>query len=208
MNETGIAGARRERGGSRPGPRGTPVVRAVRSLLVALAALAPCVALAGAEPEGQEKEYQLKAAFLFNFAKFVTWPESAFSGRNAPLVIGVVGPDPFGAALEKTLEGKSIGERRIEVRRFDDARDAKKSHILFIARSNAERLAETIGALEGAPVLTVGEDEEFTLRGGIIRFLTLDNRIRFEANSESARKAGLGLSSQLLKLAVKPDRDK
>ncbi len=152
--------------------------------------------------------YRIKAVFLYNFAQFTTWPESAFDGPKAPFVIGVLGKDPFGTALDATVKGEEIGGRPIEVRRYRTASEIKNCQILFISASEQDRINPIIDSLAKKPVLTVGETERFALNGGMIRFLAENNKIRFRINAEAAEKAGLTISSKLLRLAeiVKTER--
>lgn len=145
-------------------------------------------------------EYQVKAAFLYNFAKFVKWPDRAFSGPDAPFVIGVLGEDPFGDALD-TIKGKTVKGRTVLVKRLDGIRDGKSCHILFISSSESGRVKEILNSLIGSPVLLVGDMERVAQRGGMINFIIDRNKVSFEVNAEAARKAGLTISSQLLKLA-------
>ena len=151
-------------------------------------------------------EYRLKAAFLFNFAKFVEWPPEAFSGPKSPLVIGVLGDNPFGADLEETVRNKFIGERQIEVKTIPSLSGVTNCQILFISISEQKRLPEILENLRGASVLTVSEAEHFTEAGGMINFVNEGSKIRFQINDETARKAKLKVSSKLLSLAVRPER--
>ena len=145
-------------------------------------------------------EYQVKAAFLFNFAKFVEWPTEAFSDPNAPLVITVFGEDPFNGSLE-AVKGKLVNNRKLTIRRVKDIQDIGKSNVLFVSPSAKKELARILEALQGQSVLTVGEDGVFTQCGGIINFVKEDNRVRFEVNVSAAERAGLKISSRLLALA-------
>jgi hypothetical protein len=161
--------------------------------------------------ESQPSEYRLKAAFLFNFAKFVEWPPEAFADKTSPVVIGVLGQNPFGADLEQTIRGKTINDRPLQVKECQAVTQATNCHILFISTaekklSTAEkkRLGEIFDGLRGVPVLTVGETERFTQTGGMINFIMEGNKIRFEINDETAKKAGLKISSKLLSLALRP----
>jgi hypothetical protein len=148
-------------------------------------------------------EYRLKAAFLWNFAKFVDWPTNAFANDKAPFVIGVLGDNPFGADLEQTVKGKLINDHPITVKSYRNATDARASHILFVSSSEESKLPDIIESLRGAPVLTVGEYEQFTQSGGMINFVREANKIRFQINDEAAKAAGLKISSKLLSLAVR-----
>jgi len=154
------------------------------------------VVLLGAQPallSADGLEYEVKAAFLFNFLKFVEWPPAA---ADAPWVIGVLGHDPFGQTLDLTVRGKIVNGRKVKVRRYDQASDVKDCNILFIGREDYER--------SGIPLqpglLTVGESPGFLKAGGIISFYLEDNRVRFEIRPAAARSAGLHVSAQLLKL--------
>jgi YfiR/HmsC-like len=146
-------------------------------------------------------EYQIKAVFLFNFAQFVEWPASAFPDSGGPLVIGVLGEDPFGSYLDETVRGETAHGRPIDVRRLDRLDEITGCHILFISRGELHRLDEIRSTLRGRSVLTVSDAEGFASRGGMIRFVTDRNRIRLRINLEAARAAHLTLSSKLLRPA-------
>jgi hypothetical protein len=146
-------------------------------------------------------DYEVKAAFLYNFVKFVEWPTRALEGRDA-IVIGVLGEGPLGATLERTLAGKTVGERRIVARRLATGGEAGTCHVVFIGAALAPQTAEILKGLEGASVLTVGESERFAEAGGMIGFTLEANKVRFEINRAAAEHAGLRLNSQLLKLAT------
>jgi hypothetical protein len=164
----------------------------VLSLIATLGTASTAFALASSE-------YQLKAVFLFNFAQFVEWPESAFSAPDSPLRICVLGDDPFGAELEEVMQGETINGRALLVSRYAFAEDARDCHVLFVAQSSEQEWRETLLRLKGQPVLTVGETHGFTSAGGVIRFFTEGNRIRLEVNPRAADEAQLRLSSKLLR---------
>ena len=146
------------------------------------------------------REYRLKAAFLYNFAKFVEWPAEALSDEKATFILGVLGEnDPFGPALE-SIRGKTVRGKILTIKRFEGLQDLAACHILFIASSEKEQLEEALEFLEGSSVLTVGEMERFAEMGGIINFVVKKNRLRFEINLDAGRRAGLEISSQLLNL--------
>ena len=153
--------------------------------------------------EALPSEYRLKAAFLWNFAKFVDWPTNAFASDTAPFLIGVLGDDPFGADLEQTVSGKLINQHPIAVKLYRTAVDARACHILFISNSEKHRLDDILKTLNDAPVLTVGETEQFTPSGGMINFILESNKIRFQINDAAAKAANLKISSKLLSLAVR-----
>lgn len=161
------------------------------------------IGIAGAQAQAS-KEYQLKAAFLFNFAKFVEWPARSFAGPDSPFVIGVYRADSFGGELEKAVKGRKIGGHPIVVTLVPSAAAARQTQILFVGAAQDSKLAELKGVLQGAPVLTVGESPAFERQGGMITFALKDNSLRFNIDNGSAEKAGVKISSQLRKLAQKP----
>jgi hypothetical protein len=147
------------------------------------------------------KEYQIKAAFLFNFAQFVDWPAGAFAGSQAPLVIGVLGEDPFGSYLDDLVRGEKIGAHSLEVQRFRRVEDIRTCHILFISRSEEHQVDHILGSLKNRHVLTVSDIDNFAHRGGVIGFFTANNKIRFKINVAAARTANITVSSKLLRVA-------
>ena len=147
-------------------------------------------------------EYEVKAAFLYNFAKFVEWPSGAFEDADAPIVIGILGKDPFGPILEQTVGGNTAGGRSLKIRQFARIGDGlKRCHILFISRTAPSPPKQVMERIEGSSVLTVGEVDAFCQDGGIVNFVLQQNRVRFEINPDAAARAGLKISSRLLKLA-------
>jgi hypothetical protein len=172
-----------------------------RRLLVLAASALLAVGLAVVGQAQAPTEYEMKALFLYNFAKFVEWPRDAAGTTNAPFVIGVLGEDPFGDVLDETLRGKTVGGRTVVVRRFMRAKDARVCQMVFVSASEHRHLRSIFDSLRGAKVLTVGETPDFALQGGIINFTLQDNRVHFEINVEAAQSAGLKISSKLLSLA-------
>lgn len=162
-----------------------------------------------AQPAVATKEYEVKAAFLFNFARFVEWPTNAFTSPQAPLVIGILGTDPFGAALNEIVRGEIVNGHPLIIQRYRNIEEVQTCHILFISSSEARRLEQIFKSLRGKNVLTVGESDGFAQSGGIIRFIADQNRIRFRVNLDAARAAELTISSKLLRAAeiVKPGQD-
>ena len=146
-------------------------------------------------------EYQVKAVFLFNFAQFVDWPPGAFPDSAAPIVIGVLGNDPFGAYLDETVRGERVRGHPLEVRRYRTIEEIRTCHILFINPSGAGRLEDVLGELKDRAILTVGDDAGFAQRGGMIRFVSENSRIRMRINLEAAAAANLTISSKLLRAA-------
>ncbi len=176
--------------------------------LVAQQVLSLMLALSGAiaeirAAETQPTEYQLKAAFLFNFAKFVDWPSDAFPERDSPLIIGVLGEDPFGDDLKETVRNKLVSGHPLSVKATNSVAEARKCHILFISTSENRRLRQLLDGIRDASVLTVGESEQFLDDGGIIKFSIQGQKIRFEINPAAAKRAGLKISSKLLSLAAR-----
>ena len=155
----------------------------------------------GRAQESPPTEYQLKAAFLLNFTKFVEWPPAAFAEAKSPIVLGILGENPFGDALERTIRDKTINNRPLEIKPFRSSAEATNCHILFISTSEKARLPEILAALRGASVLTVGETDRFTETGGMINFVRQGNKIRFQINEVAAKSVGLKISSKLLSLA-------
>ena len=154
-----------------------------------------------AQPQDQPTEVQVKAAFLYNFAKFINWPDEVFSNEKAALVFGILGEDPFGDTLAQMIKGKTVNGRPLEIKRFKRLEDVGGCHILFISSSERKRLSLIRQALNGASVLTVGDWEQFALEGGMISFTLEDNKVRFQVNPDFAERAGLKISSKLLTLA-------
>jgi hypothetical protein len=154
--------------------------------------------------ESQATEYQLKAAFLFNFAMFVEWPQRAFAERASPFVIGVLGENPFHDDLRKTLQNKKIDDHPLAVREVRLVAEAMTNcHLLFISASEKNRLPEILQSLKSTSVLTVSEMERFTEEGGMIKFVLQGTKVRFQINKETASAAGLKISSKLMNLAVR-----
>ncbi|HWX18719.1 MAG TPA: YfiR family protein [Candidatus Binatia bacterium] len=158
----------------------------------------------GGAQESPPTEYQIKAAFLFNFAKFVEWPKTAFAGVTAPIVIGILGENPFHDDLARVTRNKTIDDHPLVIKELRSPGEAANCHILFISTSEKKRLPEILGSLRGASVLTVGEMDRFTEAGGMINFVLEGSKIRFQINKDAATSAGLKISSKLLSLASRP----
>jgi len=191
-----LASARRRQGWK---SRFAEVFRFVVTLLLMPALL--LFSHPGGAQEAQPSEYQVKAAFIFNFAKFVEWPSTAFAKDNSPLIIGVLGENPFGGDLERFLRDKTVNDHPLTMRECRTVDEAKKCHILFISASEKRRLPEILKTLQGINVLTISETDGFIETGGIVNFVSEANKIRFQINADSARSAGLKISSKLLSLA-------
>jgi len=172
--------------------------RAYAILLCLLAALTLAPRGVYAAAEEAPLEYQVKAAFLLNFTKFVEWPEGDFADKYAPISICIAGEDPFGRALDQIVEGETVGARRVAIVRTRRPA-AKACQVVFIGR--AEKDAARILAGLGAGVLTVGEGDGFLREGGAIAFVVENRRVRFDINLTAAGNAALKVSSKLLNVA-------
>jgi len=174
-----------------------------RRLLATIAATVLWAAAAAPDapsaPASKPTEYQVKAAYLFNFGKFIRWPSAA---KSDSFSICVLGRDPFGPVLEATFSGETIEGRKVVPVRVARAQDAAACQIVFISASESARLNEIFAALAKASVLTVSDMLHFTERGGMIQFLLEGDRVRFEVNLAAAQRAGLNPSSELLKVAT------
>lgn len=147
-------------------------------------------------------EYQLKAVFLFNFTQFVAWPNQSFDDEKAPFIIGILGGNPYGSFLEETVRGESVNGRRIMVRAYDNVRDIKTCHILYINLKNQDELEEVLTRLKNSNILTVGDAFRFNQLGGIIGFTMTNNKVRIKINLEAVNQTDLSISSKLLRLAT------
>lgn len=173
-----------------------------RGLAVAAALLLSGLLLLGGNTRASEfDEYAVKAAFLYNFAKFVEWPPEKFASADAPLVICIAGDNPFGPALG-AVAGKRVENHPVEVRHLPTATGLDPCHIVFVGRADQGRYKPMLARLTRLPILTVSDIGDFTQAGGMIGLIEADQRIRFVINLTAARRANLKLSSQLLKLAT------
>jgi hypothetical protein len=174
---------------------------AVRLVLLLIPLTLPAVRLDAQAVD----EYRLKAAVLYNFAKFVEWPADAFTKPDAPLVVCVLGLDPFGPALDDTLRGHAVGAHPALVRRIGEVTPG--CHVLFVSSSEMRRLPVVLDRLENAGVLTMAEAKGFPEQGGMVRLLTEDDHIRFEINIAAAERAHLKISARVMALAAAVLRD-
>ena len=164
------------------------------------AADAPAVqADPGAAKASASREYRIKAAFLYNFAKFTVWPAAAFADAKAPLRLCLLGDDPFHGALA-ALEGRTVKNRPIVASRLESTDSPEKCHLLFVSASEHGRLGTILKSLRGMPVLVVGDIPGFARSGGTIRLETVENKVRFEINVGAAHHAKLKIDSRLLRL--------
>ena len=147
----------------------------------------------------ESSEYQLKAVFLFNFAQFVEWPENAFANSNAPIVIGVLGTDPFGSILDETVRDERIGGRPLIIQRYRRMEEIGICHILFISESESPYLERILSALNGRSILTVSDADRAARRGVMVQFIMEKKRVRLRINLDAAKLAELTISSKLLR---------
>jgi hypothetical protein len=177
-------------------------MRALAIACTAMLVLAPtCLAA-----DATSLEYPVKAAFIYNFAKFVEWPAARMPQIDVPLVIGIVGEDPFGPVLDELVDKENArssggaGGRRLVVRRLSPSEDLKQCHVLFISRSARDSLAQILGAVKSEGVLTVSEIDGFSRRGGMLGLNVVDDVLKTELNLDTAERAGLKISSRLSKV--------
>lgn len=167
--------------------------------------LAVGLALLGTRPASAQavraSASEVQAVFLFHFAQFVDWPAEAFPDPTTPVVIGILGKDPFGSFLDETVRGETVRGRPFRTDRYRRVEEIKDCHILFISRSEAKRLDAILTALKDRPILTVSNGNDFDRAGGIIRFILEESRIRLSIDLEAAQAARLTFSSKLLRSA-------
>jgi hypothetical protein len=172
-----------------------------KTLGVAVIALVALLGLAAPVSAQASAEYDVKAAFLYNFAKFVEWPADAFDAPGSPMALCIVGKDPFGDVLDTLVRGETLQGRPLIVHRTRDLLEVRDCHVVFLSRTETARQDEVLATARGAGILTVGEGDSFLREGGIIRFVLEANRVRFEVNLDAAERSGFKVSSKLLRLA-------
>jgi hypothetical protein len=175
-----------------------------KSRIVALCLI--CAAFAfpsGAQTadSADSSEYLIKAGFIYNFANLMQWPVNAFPKADSPIVIGVLGTDTFGGTLDEVLGGKKVNGRPFVVKHLKWGMEMKDCNIVFVSPSETAHLEEIFRLVKGQPILTIGETPSFARRGGIINFIVVDDKVRFEVNVEAAKQADISISSRLLALA-------
>lgn len=164
-----------------------------------------CALLAAPTTRAQQptaSEYEVKATYLYNFARFTEWPAKNEDAKDKLFAVCVLGRDPFGSILDTILAGEAINGKHMVHRQISAVQDAGNCRIVFISSSEESRLKETLATLEKMSALTVSDIPDFSVRGGMIQFVLEQKKVRFEVNLETAGKAGLVLSSELLKVAV------
>lgn len=170
-------------------------------LLIGAAVCSAVISLPARAQSEAPNEYQVKAAFLFNFAKFVDWPAETYPNAQSPFAICVLGEDPFGAILDTTLAGKSLGTHPVAIHRIKDVNEIHRCQIVFVSSSSSSKYAELSQGVRGARILLVGESEGFATSCGAVEFIIEANHVRFAINPEAVQRAGLAVSSKLLMLA-------
>ena len=174
----------------------------VRRVARVLAAWIAVSGVAGIFAQSREaSEYQIKAAFLYNFTKFVEWSSEASPGENDPLVICIVGENPFGDNLNSFIKDKTINGHKLVVRQLEPAQDLKGCQIAFISSAARNQLRSIFQNANHAGVLTVGETEGFAAQGGVIDFIREEKKVHFEINVDAAQRTKLKISSKLISLA-------
>ena len=176
----------------------------VLAIAMSIATLLSQSALAQSRPE-PKGEYALKAVFLYNFCRFIDWPKSAFASPNEPIIIGVVGEDPFGSLLKEAVHGETSRGRAIQIEHYSKPDAIGHCHLLFVSHSEAARTEKILSSVSGKSIVTVGETDAFLDRGGMIALTADKNRVRLHINPSLLRAASLDVSSKLLRVAeVKP----
>jgi hypothetical protein len=168
-------------------------------LILSVCLLAPGAATAA--QAGPTKEYQVKAVFLYRFAEFVEWPAGAFAGPSSPLVIGLLGSDPFGSYLDDTVRGERIDGRSFVIRRCKRDEDIPGCNVLFVSHSESNRLSQIFAITRSRSILTIGDLDDFGTKGGMIQFVIEDGKTRLLINNDAAKAAHLTISSKLLRKA-------
>ena len=182
----------------------------LRPLLIAVAAAWAFLAISALQAQNpRPTDYEVKAAYLYNFGRFVEWPGKVAAAQSGPFAVCVLGQDPFGHSLDATLAGETIGGKTVVAKRISSDEESGDCQILFLSLTDDSRLNKIIADLDKKAVLTVSDMSQFVKRGGMIQFVLEGKKVRFEVNLTATQHAGLTLSSELLKVAtaVKRDRD-
>jgi hypothetical protein len=176
--------------------------RQARRLFLLGAAFLLCLSGHGlaAADSATAKEYQVKAAFVFQFMQFVEWPRDTFADPETPMRIGILGTDPFGQALDEVVRGETVQGRKVEVVRARTMAELTGCQLVFLPQTERREVSEMLSVVGSRPVLTVGETKDFAEKGGVINFFTDEKKIRFEINPDAAERSGLKISSKLLRL--------
>ncbi|NIA18913.1 MAG: DUF4154 domain-containing protein [Xanthomonadaceae bacterium] len=172
----------------------------IHKFLTCLALVACLATPAGAGLSGSQAA-KIQAAFLVQFSKYISWPAQSFSSPKAPIIIGILGRDPFGSAINKISRSFKANGRSIEIIRLRQTAEAGKCHILFVAPDQLGMMPAITAAIAGNPVLLVSSTDSFLSRGGMINFIIVGTKIRFDINRKNSRKCNLRISATLLKIA-------
>jgi hypothetical protein len=175
-------------------------------LIAAILALSACAHLltpANGYAQNPFLQYQVKAVYFLNFLKFVQWPEGTFQNPLTPIVIGIVGDDPFGEVLRQVLVGKTVQGRNLVIRKYHAGEDLRGTHILFISESEKKRLPQLLASLYGSSVVTVAYMDHFVESGGMVQFLIEDGHMLITIDVSAASRARVKVSSKLRSLARK-----
>ena len=172
------------------------------TMIVALCTMADN-SLAIADEQEQFSRHDVEAAYIVNFAKYVEWPDGTFPDAKSPFVIGILGTNPFGNTLAQLASEQDLGGRPIEIKQSDDVTELSTCQIVYLSGGSAGISAPDLAAFSGKPVVTVAEHEDFAKDGGIVNFVQVDSKVKFEINLKAAKHVNLKVSSRLLKLAIK-----
>ena len=185
--------------------RGSRRCQPIKRLLVCVCLWLACSGQTPAAENADLTDYQVKAGYLYYFTQFTDWPTNAFASADAPIVIGIVGENPFGNTLDELVQakGKIVRGHPLVIRRLNAGDDLQSCQILFFCRNEKEQLPALLQKLKGSHVLTVGDDNGFLDKGGMINFVLVQGKVKLEVNATAAEEAGLQISSKLLKLAVR-----
>lgn len=153
------------------------------------------------QAQGKPSEYQVKAAYLYNFAKFIRWPDTTFSNPDSPLVIGVLGQNPFADKL-LPLRSRTVRNRPIEIKTLISLKQAQTCHMIYISTQEPTELKTILNTLKAHPLITVGDGKRFASHGGVIQFITIRGRLRFMINLDAAKANQVQIDAQLLSLAM------
>ncbi|MDQ2656631.1 MAG: YfiR family protein [Bacteroidota bacterium] len=180
----------------------TPKGRGLRRIVCLLVFLLLMVSqVEGPAQSAVSREYQIKAVFLFNFTQFVEWPSAAFERTSSPLILGILGEDPFGDFIDRTVRGEVAQNRPLVVKRFAGVDELEDCHILFIGLHAKQEVRDALRKTKSKPVLTVSDMDGFARMGGTVRFYSEDGKVRIRINTKSVEEANLVVSSKLLRLA-------
>lgn len=146
-------------------------------------------------------EYQVKALFIYNFAKFIEWPPETFSNSHDPITVCIAGQDPFGSEIDQAVKGKTVNSRELVIKRIGKSDDTKGCQVLFVGSIEKKHIKSLLSSVGTSNVLSVGENDGFPDMGGVIGFAMEGNKVRFDVNLEAANRAHLKISSKLLSLA-------